>query len=563
VRLSLSPLLVVAALVAALPISSAAAQTYCPGTGTPTGVPLVTVAGGGFGANILPGNDDGSSSAIDLTVAFPGGLRFFGGPYTTAYVNNNGNITFSGPEYEYTPTPFPVASRPMIAPYWGDVDTRNGPTPTSADNLVYWDLSPGRMIVTWHNVGYFASMIDHRMDFQMILTNALSCGSGDFDVEFRYHECGWQTGSASGGSGGCGGTPAQAGFDAGDGVNFVEIPGSRTDMIGALCTTSNVGMPGIWQFSVRGGAVACPGTGTPCDTGSPGACGAGVTQCVGRTTVCSPVGTASGERCDGIDNDCNSMIDDGPGLCPAGQVCARGTCVAPCFEHSCADDQTCTPEGDCVDTTCYHQEVELGMPCPAGQRCIHGPLCVGACDGISCPHGQECVAGHCQDLCAVLTCNADEVCADGACIPTCPCHACAADETCGADGRCTPNGCDIVICDPGFYCDTGLCVDACAGAICPENQHCEIGVCVDGPPPVPDAGVPDLGTPETDAGMTTGDSGMTVGDAGYDAGRNGPHRSSGGCCSVPTSPLSGWPLPVGFALVLTGLVARRRRRGAA
>src|SRR5690349_20864918 len=118
-------------------------------------VPLLATFGGpaGYGANVLPGNDDGSSSSIDLTVAFPGGLTFFGGPYTTSYVNNNGNITFSGPEYEYTPTPFPVAMRPMIAPYWGDVDTRGGGAP--ARNGVYWHLEPGRMIVTWHNVGYY------------------------------------------------------------------------------------------------------------------------------------------------------------------------------------------------------------------------------------------------------------------------------------------------------------------------------------------------------------------------------------------------------------------------
>src|SRR5687767_564907 len=78
-------------------------------------VPLRTGFGGpvGFGANVLPGNDDGSSSAIDLTAAFPGGLRFFGGPYTTTYVNNNGNITFNDPVYEYTPERFPIADQPM------------------------------------------------------------------------------------------------------------------------------------------------------------------------------------------------------------------------------------------------------------------------------------------------------------------------------------------------------------------------------------------------------------------------------------------------------------------
>ena len=161
-------------------------------------VELINGLGGaeGFGENALPPNDDGSSSAIDITAVFgPGGLRFFGGPYMTGYVNNNGNITFAGPLGTYTPDPFPVASRPMIAPYWADVDTRGGGRP--ARNGVYWHLEPGRMIVTWHNVGYYSTHDDLIMDFQLIITNALDCRSGDFDVEFRFNTCQWETGDAS------------------------------------------------------------------------------------------------------------------------------------------------------------------------------------------------------------------------------------------------------------------------------------------------------------------------------------------------------------------------------
>jgi hypothetical protein len=68
---------------------------------------------------------------------------------------------------------------------------------------------PGLLVVTWHNVGYYNTHDDRKMDFQLILRNALDCGSGDFDVEFRYNRCEWTTGDASGGSGGFGGTPAQ------------------------------------------------------------------------------------------------------------------------------------------------------------------------------------------------------------------------------------------------------------------------------------------------------------------------------------------------------------------
>ena len=95
-------------------------------TGARANVPLQTGLGGprGFGTDCLSPNDDGSSSSIDLTPAFPSGLRFFSDTHTSAFVNTNGNITFSGAEPVFTPEAFPVASRPMIAAYWADVDLR-------------------------------------------------------------------------------------------------------------------------------------------------------------------------------------------------------------------------------------------------------------------------------------------------------------------------------------------------------------------------------------------------------------------------------------------------------
>ena len=50
---------------------------------------------------------------------------------------------------------------------------------------------------------------------------------GNFDVDFRYNQLNWTTGNASGGINGLGGTPAQAGYDAGDGVHFATL----TDII--------------------------------------------------------------------------------------------------------------------------------------------------------------------------------------------------------------------------------------------------------------------------------------------------------------------------------------------
>ena len=42
-------------------------------------------------------------------------------------VSNNGYISLDGYSGGYTPRPFPYRSvRPIIAPYWADVDTRSG-----------------------------------------------------------------------------------------------------------------------------------------------------------------------------------------------------------------------------------------------------------------------------------------------------------------------------------------------------------------------------------------------------------------------------------------------------
>ncbi len=516
-------------------------------------VPLIATYGGpaGYGTNSLPANDDGYSEAIDLTVAFPGGLRFFGGPYTQVWVNNNGNISFAGGVYNYTPTPFPIAMRPMIAPYWGDVDTRG--TRDAHNNMVYYHLQAGRMVATWHNVGVYSINDSVRMDFQLILTNALDCGSGDFDVEFRYNRCEWEAGTASGDSnrnglcdaGETSCTPAQAGFDAGNLMDFVEIPGSRTSAIRTLCTTSNVGMPGIWRFSVRGGAVSCPGTGEACDTGMTGACGVGVTQCVGRDVVCTQIGTPSAERCDGIDNDCNGSVDDGE-LCTGLDICWQGACVPPCFEGGCSEGYTCAESGACIETAC------IGVDCGGG-RCVGGE-CVGACAGITCPHGQQCIAGRCADLCDILSCGDGEICVDGACVPTCPCLACASDEICGSDGSCTPIGCDLTVCEPGFYCRGGECLDACAGAVCPAGQHCEAGNCVD----TPVMERRDGGTnPGTDGGPIVQADGGLGGVDGGPGGRRGPGSRAGCVCrAAPARSGTGWAL----GLVALALFVWRRRR---
>ena len=213
-----------------------------------------------YGTEFLFRNDDQSTNEI----ALPFSIDFFGQQYNSFYVNNNGNVTFGSALGNYTPEAFPLSGGgeeglsgiPIIAPYWADVDT--GADPGDDSNLA-WVFSPNAntVVVTWDNVGYYSQHNDKRNDFQLVLRNRAETGVGNFDIDFRYRKLEWTTGDASGGDGGLGGTPAQAGFDAGNGINFLMLPGSRTSDVLDLVNTSNVAAdtPGLWTFAVRNGAL--------------------------------------------------------------------------------------------------------------------------------------------------------------------------------------------------------------------------------------------------------------------------------------------------------------------
>ena len=226
---------------------------------------LVNGLGGaaGFGVNALAVGDDNSSNAIDITSVFgPQGLNFFGHNYTSLYINNNGNITFAGPTSQFTPSQITAgANNPIIAPFWADVDTRGGPgTATggssTGSNRVYYNLdsTDGVLTVTWDDVGYYGAHNDRLDAFQVQL---ISLGSGNFDIIYRYQNVSWTTGDASGGSGGLGGQVARAGYSAGDGVHYFELPssGNQAEMLALPNTQGDTSIAGLNVFQVDNGIV--------------------------------------------------------------------------------------------------------------------------------------------------------------------------------------------------------------------------------------------------------------------------------------------------------------------
>ncbi|MFT3764892.1 MAG: MopE-related protein [Minicystis sp.] len=115
------------------------------------------------------------------------------------------------------------------------------------------------------------------------------------------------------------------------------------------------------------------GVGDPCGS-SMGLCKPGVTHCVGGAVVCIGGVGATQETCDGLDNDCNGVADDGA-TCPGGAQCIEGVCASPCMggEFPCPGATVCK-NGFCVPATCD------GVTCKTGEVCMQG-VCVPETDG--------------------------------------------------------------------------------------------------------------------------------------------------------------------------------------
>jgi hypothetical protein len=183
----------------------------------------------GFDQVAMSREDDHSypqpqGAAALVPIGFP--VNFFGATHTACFINNNGNITFDNPLVSYTPENLINQGSVMIAPYWADVDTRS-----LASEVTRFSDQPGLVDdhrafgVTWRNVGYFSYHDDKLNSFQLVLIERADRNPGDFDVEFNYNRIQWETGDASGGSWGFGGSPARVGWTNGHG-SFMEYRGS-------------------------------------------------------------------------------------------------------------------------------------------------------------------------------------------------------------------------------------------------------------------------------------------------------------------------------------------------
>ena len=252
---------------------------------------------------------------------------------------------------------------------------------------------------------------------------------------------------------------------------------------------------------VSAGAPCCPSG--LCGTG---ACVAGSLQCSGNLLVCAGGQGPTSELCNALDDDCDGLVDNLPGLgnpCqPPGGGCAgalrcdlqrrQQVCVpgAAAPEICNGLDDNCDGRVD-EESALAGSDPRIGLPCGPGNM-LSRPCMAGAttckaaevvCSGGTPPAVEicDCIDNDCNGrlddsaLCpagtACRSCGCYEPCQPGE-FP-CPGGFDCVEQFCLPHADCNPP------CPGEFTCVGRTCIDRCAGLQCPAGHRCDHGTCVD------------------------------------------------------------------------------------
>ncbi|MFN7701470.1 MAG: MopE-related protein [Deltaproteobacteria bacterium] len=217
------------------------------------------------------------------------------------------------------------------------------------------------------------------------------------------------------------------------------------------------------------------GIGEACGT-DVGECVPGFNECMGGMVVCRGALGPAEEICNGLDDDCDGAVDDGLAL---GEACGVDEGVCMFGRTMCVDGRPVCVGGvegspeicDCSDNDCdgaTDEPPEMGSLCPGTSACIEcqcAPPCMEGEFGDECATGRAPVRSGGSCYCVAAACDA---------------AACAATSL-ERDGevRCAPDAAGVT----GCVCRGTECTFACDGVVCTDGTVCDprdpMGRCVE------------------------------------------------------------------------------------
>jgi hypothetical protein len=231
-----------------------------------------------------------------------------------------------------------------------------------------------------------------------------------------------------------------------------------------------------------------PEKGAGCDDGGLGICrGTGFRTCSGSQdgttcTITSPGQPPGTEVCNGLDDDCDGLVDEET----SGASCLAGRCPGT--------------------TTCLLGGTDSCTPAPSPELCNGlDDDCDGEVDESPDVDVDPALGAACDPPAAALgACHTGVVaCVDG--LPACTGAVGPTGEACnGVDDDCDGTTDEEAPCDEGRRCASGACRLLCrtSGEPCPGGTRCVDGVCLEGSPP------PGPGAEPSGCGCGTGGPGL-------------------------------------------------------
>ncbi len=197
---------------------------------------------------------------------------------------------------------------------------------------------------------------------------------------------------------------------------------------------------------------ACNGLDDDCDSA--------VDEPIDATPLCADQEPCTAESCQGSKGCAYLPVsvtcsDDDP--CTSGDKCGNGKCAGG--PANCDDNNPCTTDSCASETGCTY--VATAGPCHDGDKCTKGDVCAaGECasgPALSCDDANPCTNDWCDALQGCTSLPNDVTCTDG--------NECTGVDTCKS-GKCSG---PLLACDDGWGCTSDSC-DPLAGCVFASGQ---------------------------------------------------------------------------------------------